>query len=344
MNVWTAFILGLIIGWLVEWIIDWLFWRRRGEAGEAQLRAQFATAESERSDLRSKLSVAEQEAGDWRTRYNELVQECQARVQSLEAANAELEGQGDWRVRYDELERDYQARIQALEAANAKLEGQGEWRVRYEALERDYQARIQSLEAANAELEGRLAAVAVTAPTMIDLDPEVNVATRSAGMNLAAGELDLPEGAVVSACPQDLSSVAGIGSVYEQKLYSRGVGTYWALSQQSDETLAGIFGVKSFQGVNYDAIRADAREWAEKTDSVNRFWDGSTPDDFEILEGIGDVYEGRLYNAGICTFAVLARTSVERLAEICNAPSFRRPNYAGWIETAQRMVAQSEGR
>jgi predicted flap endonuclease-1-like 5' DNA nuclease len=100
---------------------------------------------------------------------------------------------------------------------------------------------------------------------------------------------------------------------------------------------------KSFQDVNYDAIRAGAREWAEKTDSIGRLWDGTEPDDFEILEGIGDVYESRLYESGICTYETLAGTSEERLAEICRAPSFRQPNYAAWIETARAKVAQRRG-
>jgi predicted flap endonuclease-1-like 5' DNA nuclease len=137
--------------------------------------------------------------------------------------------------------------------------------------------------------------------------------------------------------------VPGIGAVFEQKLYSRGVGTYWALSELSNERLADILEAKSFQDVNYDAIRAGAREWAEKTDSIGRLWDGTEPDDFEILEGIGDVYESRLYEAGICTYETLASTSEERLAEICHAPSFRRPNYAAWIETARAKVAQRRG-
>lgn len=151
---------------------------------------------------------------------------------------------------------------------------------------------------------------------------------------------DLPEGAMVVRCPQDLSAVRGIGQQYEQKLYRRGVGTYWMLAELSDEMLTDVLGVQAFQDVDLDAIRASAREWAEKTSAIGRVWDATEPDDFEVLDGIGDVYEGRLYDAGICTYEALAALTEAELAEICRAPSFRQPDYAGWIATAQRLTAQ----
>jgi predicted flap endonuclease-1-like 5' DNA nuclease len=154
---------------------------------------------------------------------------------------------------------------------------------------------------------------------------------------------DLPEGAVVVRCPQDLSAVRGIGQLYEQRLYRAGVGTYWMLAELSDEMLNDILEAQAFQDVDLDAIRASAREWMEKTNSSGRVWDATEPDDFEVLEGIGDVYEGRLYDAGICTYASLAALTEAELAEICRAPSFRTPDYAGWIATAQRLSAQAEG-
>ena len=140
-------------------------------------------------------------------------------------------------------------------------------------------------------------------------------------------------------CPQDLSRISGIGAMYETKLYAAGIGTYWELSEIADQDLVRVLEVKDFQAVDIVAVKADALKLAEETDTVGRYWDGTPPDDFEKLEGIGEVYERRLYDAGICTFRALAEVNAERLQEICQAPDWRRPDYAAWIAQAERLIA-----
>ena len=68
-------------------------------------------------------------------------------------------------------------------------------------------------------------------------------------------------------------------------------------------------------------------------------WDGTPPDDFEVLPGIGEIYERRLYEAGICTYEALAATSPEQLTDICKAPPMRTPDYAAWIAMATDLAA-----
>jgi predicted flap endonuclease-1-like 5' DNA nuclease len=157
----------------------------------------------------------------------------------------------------------------------------------------------------------------------------VKRATRGAGIAV---------GAKVS-CPQDLSRISGIGAVYETKLYAAGIGTYWEFSEIADQDLVRVLEVQDFQAVDIVAIKAAALKLAEETDSVGRYWDGTPPDDFEKLEGVGEVFERRLYDAGICTYNALAEVSAERLQEICQAPDWRRPDYAAWIAQAQRLIA-----
>ena len=140
-------------------------------------------------------------------------------------------------------------------------------------------------------------------------------------------------------CPQDLSRISGVGSVYETRLYQAGIGTYWELSEITDEDVVRVLGVQDFQAVDIVAVKAAALKLAEETDTVGRYWDGTPPDDFEPLEGIGEVYERRLYDAGICTFRALAEVSEDRLQEICQAPDWRRPDYASWIAQAERLIA-----
>jgi len=140
-------------------------------------------------------------------------------------------------------------------------------------------------------------------------------------------------------CPQDLSAVSGIGPVYEERLYAAGIGTYWSLAELPAEELARILELKSFQDVDMAAISTAAMNMAAETNSLGRGWDGSSPDDFDGLPEIGEVYERRLYEAGICTYEAMAAATPERLAEICKAPPMRIPNYAAWIATAAELSA-----
>lgn len=142
-----------------------------------------------------------------------------------------------------------------------------------------------------------------------------------------------------SACPQDLAQVDGIGQIYEQRLYAYGIGTFWELANTDTDDLARILAVEDFQAVDLARIRADAARLAEESNSVGRAWDGSKPDDLESIEGIGEVFERRLYEAGICTFAALASASEETLAAICRAPAWSKPDYAAWIQQASARAA-----
>ena len=140
-------------------------------------------------------------------------------------------------------------------------------------------------------------------------------------------------------CPQDLSAVSGIGPVYEERLYAAGIGTYWSLAELPIEELARILELKSFQDVDLAAISTAAMAIAAETNSLGRSWDGTSPDDFDGLPEIGEVYERRLYEAGICTYEAMAAATPEQLAAICKAPPMRTPNYAAWIATAADLSA-----
>lgn len=138
-------------------------------------------------------------------------------------------------------------------------------------------------------------------------------------------------------CPQDLSAVAGIGSVFEDRLYTAGIGSYWELAESPADELGRILGIGDADSLAQ--IRSSAMQLAVQTNTQGRAWDGTPPDDFEVMEGIGEIYERRLYEAGICTYEAMAATTVDRLQEICQAPDWRRPNFAGWIAKATELAA-----
>ena len=140
-------------------------------------------------------------------------------------------------------------------------------------------------------------------------------------------------------CPQDLELIDGVGTVYEQRLYEVGVGSFWEVGMLPEVVLTEILEVEEFQDVDLPAIKADALRLAEETETMGRVWDGSEPDNFEPLEGIGPVLERRLYAAGVCTFEALAAASVELLEEVCHAPAFQKVDYGRWIEQAKEQLS-----
>jgi predicted flap endonuclease-1-like 5' DNA nuclease len=164
-------------------------------------------------------------------------------------------------------------------------------------------------------------------------------ALRAAGKRVARVKRDYKEARVVS-CPQDLERIFGIGVVYEQRLFAAGVGSYWEVAQLADDVLQELLEVEAFQDVDPAEIRRSAMELAVATNTVNRVWDGSPPDDFEPLEGIGIVYERRLYDAGICTYAALAASKVAELESVCRPPAFQKPDFAGWISAAAALATE----
>jgi predicted flap endonuclease-1-like 5' DNA nuclease len=146
----------------------------------------------------------------------------------------------------------------------------------------------------------------------------------------------------VTTAPQDLASVNGIGGVFEQRLYAAGIGSYWELANLSDADFAEILELTDLQRAAFDGavIRAQAEALAAATGTVGQLWDGVAPDDLEPIKGIGKVFEQRLYDAGIRTYARLAAATPEELAGICGANMPVKPDFASWIEQARGLLSQ----
>ncbi len=138
-------------------------------------------------------------------------------------------------------------------------------------------------------------------------------------------------------CPQDLSAVAGIGSALEDRLYTGGVGSYWELAETPDAELSTLLKIKGADELS--RIKSSAMQMAVQTNTLGRAWDGTPPDDFEPLEGLGEIFERRLYEAGICTYEALAAQTLDRLQEVCKAPDWNMPNYAAWVAKASELAA-----
>jgi chromosome segregation ATPase len=141
---------------------------------------------------------------------------------------------------------------------------------------------------------------------------------------------------------QALTDVKGIGSVYQQRLYRAGVGTYWELASLPDDDMAETLQIPDLQRprMDFEETRGDAYELAKQTGTVGLLWDGDHVDDFEVLPSIGKTFEKRLYEAGITTYEQLMDADVERLAEIIQPPPMREVNYDELKERARQILAE----
>jgi predicted flap endonuclease-1-like 5' DNA nuclease len=63
----------------------------------------------------------------------------------------------------------------------------------------------------------------------------------------------------------------------------------------------------------------------------------SHPDDLTGIKGIGRIYQWKLRDAGINSYAHLAQTTPERIREILDAPAWRKIEPETWIAQAKQL-------
>jgi len=64
------------------------------------------------------------------------------------------------------------------------------------------------------------------------------------------------------------------------------------------------------------------------------------PDELADIKGIGRIYQWKLRDGGINSYAQLAQTTPERIREILDVPAWRKIEPESWIEQAKVMARQ----
>ncbi len=258
--------------------------------------------------------------------------------QTLEETNAQLDSAQQEQAALTTAKADLEAQLAALqakydetEAARTQLQGQvDELTAEQEAAKALLAERDSAVQEAESKLE------AITLPvekTLSDFKAAARAAAEARGVELRS-----------TADVQDLAELKHIGVTFEQRLYRAGAGTYWEVAHMTDDDFELVLRLTEMQKLAMDMneVRTDAVRLAEESDSVGLLSAGETPDDFEPIQGIGKIFEQRLYSAGIRTYRELANTSEERLAEICQARKPLVPDYGSWIRQA-RMFMEIRG-
>lgn len=294
-----------------------------GSADEAALQAQLADLTAAQAELEAQLGQRSVEMEALTAQLGELEAERDGIALSKEELLASLQD------REVELA-DVRSQLEALQQqVSSVVEERSALQEQIEELEEDL-SQVDALRSA----AQRFDAASTMSETLARL-PQIKTSAASAA--IVAGVQP-----VFSPRIQALTDVKGIGSVYQQRLYKAGIGTYWELASLPDAYMQETLQIPELQQLrmDFEETRADAYEWAKQTGTVGLLWDGDHVDDFEALPGIGKTFEKRLYEAGITTYEQLLAADVERLAEIIQAPPMREVNYDALKERSQQILAE----
>ncbi len=162
----------------------------------------------------------------------------------------------------------------------------------------------------------------------------------------------------------DLASIPGLGPAYARLLKESGVLTYEDLARLDETDVRALIRARpSWTGVNVGEWIAEARRRAgleveapreepqareELPAKPDRPPEAQEPpsvesvirDDLTKIRGIGRVYAGKLYAAGIYSFADLAALSEEQLRAIIQPKEWQNIDVNSWIEQARTLAAQ----
>lgn len=86
-----------------------------------------------------------------------------------------------------------------------------------------------------------------------------------------------------------------------------------------------------------DELDAQEERYRALQEAFERYM-ATHPDDLTAIKGIGRIYQWKLRDAGINSYAQLASTSVDRLRKIIDAPAWRRLDLESWIEQARSLA------
>jgi chromosome segregation ATPase len=302
---------------------------RKKQLALEETSSQLASVQEEQAALTTAKADLEAQYETQVAALAEAKTQLEALQQQLDAANA---AHAEELQVLDQKTAELQAQYNEAEATRLQLQ------TKVDELTADQEAAMALLaerDSAAQEVETKLEAVTLPLEkTVSDFKAAARAAAESRGVTVRT-TTDL----------QDLSQLKHIGVTFEQRLYRAGAGTFWEVAHLNDDDLVLILRLTEMQQLAMDTneVRSDAVRLAEESDSVGVLSEGETPDDFEPIQGIGKIFEQRLYSAGIRTYRQLAEMSEAQLAEICQARKPLVPDYSSWIRQARIFLDVRSG-
>ena len=252
-----------------------------------------------------------------RSRLSDLERELQEARASVSARDSELEAlrkqNADHGQTHENELQGLRSSINELQPLRAQLETAGNSHRESTA---KLEARIRELEGQNA----RIADLEARANRLPDLEkqagriPDLEVrANRISGLETQNSELRAEIDRIRSEKRDDLTKISGIGAVFAKRLNESGIQTFKQLHDTNDAHILEIIKPEDWQKIEPSEWREDSGIFAAGGTPAKR---AKAAERLARINGIGDVYERKLNEAGIHTFAELAATSAARAAEI----------------------------
>lgn len=304
--------LGALIGFVAAWIWDWFWFRARRQVVSTEVDTQISTLVGERD----KLAVDLKACGDRRLA---LEGELTTARGDLDKARAELTAaRGDLdglKVRLGELD-SLRARVAELEAANGTLQSD---------LDAARTAGVALGAAAVADQTLGARAVGVYDSDAVTSLREYNLAMYD--------EIDATRRTLARFAPgkgDPLIDIDGIGPVYQNKLYDAGVVSFDQVAAMHPDRLRSLVAPNA-------VMELDTKSWIEQARALAGL---PVRDPLIDINGIGPVYEQRLLNAGVTSFAQLAAMAPAEIRAIIKPEAWQNVEIEAWIAEARTLAEQ----
>jgi predicted flap endonuclease-1-like 5' DNA nuclease len=202
------------------------------------------------------------------------------------------------------------------------------------ATESDLRSQLQNVQQQHTETTEAMSALRgqfdqiTTSKATVDQQLQETVAARAA----TEQQLQAASAAKV-ATDQQLQETINAKAATEQQLQET-LSAKAAADQQLQETIsAKVAAEQQLQ----ETATAKATVEQQLEEALNALTEARKPrrDDLEQIDGIGRVYEQKLFDAGINTFAQLAVTPITRLKEIITPAAWQHVDFQSWIDQAR---------
>ena len=114
----------------------------------------------------------------------------------------------------------------------------------------------------------------------------------------------------------------------EEEIYAR---TFKELLDEREAEVQKLRARLEEQEARYDALQEEFEAYM-----------ASHPDDLTAIKGIGRIYQWKLRDGGISTYAQLAQATPEQIRQIIDAPAWRKLDPESWIAQAKVLAQRGE--
>ena len=104
-----------------------------------------------------------------------------------------------------------------------------------------------------------------------------------------------------------------------------------------------VQGALSEREEEVDQLRAELDQQESRFEQLRASFDhyaSTHPDDLTVITGVGRVYQWKLRDAGISTFAQLAATTPEYIGKALQIKAWQNADPSSWIEQAKTLLEQ----